>query len=241
MATPQDRSRTLLVIALLGVLAIESIGIGTSPTANPSNLVVAEVVEYRSHLTRAQQDLVEFGLSRFADHGLALPPIHVEFYPTVADCEGHEGFYANQSRTLRMCTLDKKTMLHELGHAWAHLNLSDAERAAFTTHRGLAAWNDQGDSWNHRGTEHAAEIIAWALTDEPHATRFTFVSNDGTPQSIFRLLTIENSSVEALHDGFVELTGMEPIFRSPQEWDSEALESEWQANVGAMSSPETNR
>ena len=241
MATRQDRSHTLIVIAILGVLALESIEIGTSPTANPSNTVETDVVEYRPLLTGTQQDLLEFGLSRFAEHGLALPTVHVEFYPTVADCKGHKGSYTKQTRTVRMCTLDKTTMLHELAHAWANLNLSDVERAAFAAHRGLVAWNDQGDPWHDRGTEHAAEIVAWALTDKPNAIRSTFLSDDGTPQSTFRLFSIENSSVEALHDGFVQLTGMEPIFRSPQEWDSQALEAEWQAKVGAMSSPELNR
>ncbi len=241
MATRQDRSRILIVIAILGILVLEWLGIGTSLTANPSNPVEIAVVEYGPRLTGTQQSLLEYGLSRFAEHGLVLPPIHIEFYPTVADCKGHKGSYTNQTRTVRMCTVDKSTMLHELAHAWANLNLSDVERAAFAAHRGLDAWNDQGDSWNDRGTEHAAEIIAWALTDEPNAIRFTFVSDDGTPQSVFRLFSIENSSVEALHDGFVELTGMEPMFRSSQEWDSQALEADWQAKVGVMSSPEINR
>ena len=241
MATRQDRSRILIVIVILGVLAVEWISIGTTPTTNPSNTVEPDMVEYGPRLTGTQQDLLEFGLSRFAEHGLALPTIHVEFRPTVADCKGHKGMYTHQNRTVRMCTLDKTTMLHELSHAWANLNLSDIERAAFAAHRGLAAWNDQADPWHDRGTEHAAEIVAWALTDQPNAIRFTFVSEDGTARSIFRLFSIENSSVEALHDGFVELTGMEPIFRSPQEWDSEALEAEWKARVGAMSSPEVNR
>lgn len=36
-------------------------------------------------------------------------------------------------------------------------------RERFLKLRNLAAWNDFGLPWKERGTEHAAEIIAWGL------------------------------------------------------------------------------
>lgn len=230
--------RYLIGIAILGLLAVVWAGLEIIRTPIPSETVGADGIEYRAPLTPAQQALVDFGLGRFADQDLALPSIHIEFYPTVADCRGHEGQYANQTRTLRMCSLDKTTMLHELAHAWANHNLSDAEREAFVASRGLSAWNDQLDEWKARGTEQAAEIIAWALLDEPNTVRYIVTQDDGTPEASFRLLSIENSSVEALHEGFVELTGMEPIFRTPADWDSQALEAKWQARMSRVVSPE---
>jgi hypothetical protein len=135
-----------------------------------------------------------------------------------------------------MCSLDQKTMLHELAHAWANLNLSAEEKAAFSSYRGVR-WNDRSDPWRERGTEHAAEILAWALADERHSIRW--VSTEaGVSVSDFRLLTIGNSNVEALHHGFVLLTGMEPMFRSSIQVSSPLLELEWQEASGRSLSPE---
>jgi hypothetical protein len=198
----------------------------------------ARVVVEKAPFTDTQQELVNFGLDRFEGQGLSLPEIEFEFFPTTLDCEGHMGYYLHASRTLRMCSMSKSTLLHELAHAWANINLSRAERASFASYRGLNAWNDDGDVWKERGTEHAAEIIAWALMDEADHVRFTTTMPDGSLQAEFRLLAIDNSRVEALYDGFVELTGMEPVFRYPAEWDSTALETQWQARMSAMSSPE---
>ena len=43
----------------------------------------------------------------------------------------------------------------------------NSAREAFLAVRGLEAWNDPGVDRDHLGTEHAAEILAWALLDEP--------------------------------------------------------------------------
>jgi hypothetical protein len=205
-----------------------------APPSRPRPPVAVEMAP----LTGIQQELVDFGLDRFKAQGLPLPNIRFEFFPTTADCGGHEGYYLHETPTLRMCSLSKSTLLHELAHAWANLNLSQDERESFADYRGLDAWNDVEDAWKQRGTEHAAEIISWALLDEADHVRFTTTLPDGSVQAEFRLLNIDNSRVEALHDGFVELTGAEPVFRSPAEWDSKTLETQWQARMTAISSPE---
>ena len=131
-------------------------------------------------------------------------------------------------------------MLHELAHAWAQITLTEADEEAFLELRGLDSWDGPGQSWKELGREHAAEVIAWALLDEPNALLFLNENPDGTRQPEFRLLSIDESSVESLYEAFVALTGAEPAFRSPEEWDSEALYAEWRARM-PTTSPEARR
>ncbi len=112
-----------------------------------------------------------------------------------------------------MCSMEKKIMLHELAHAWANLELSDDDRERFVRFRGLAGWNDQSHSWGERGTEHAAEVIAWGLMDVAPHVRWV---EEGVES--FRLLTIPDSDVDELSAGFELLTGSESPYRSASEW-----------------------
>lgn len=194
-----------------------------------------------SSLSPAQEELVEWGLGRFANQGLDLPEVSIEFHPSSIDCRGHKGLYWHVTRTLAMCSLDKKTMLHELAHAWAQHELTVAEMDRFTRYRGLASWNSQADPWKERATEHAAEIIAWALMDRPVHLRLTVLTDHACRRSEFRLLSIEDSTVEQLYEGFIQLTGAEPIFRTPSELDSDALERQWLAKMANTTSPEARR
>lgn len=130
------------------------------------------------------------------------------------------GRYYQQTRTLEMCSLEKDIMLHELAHAWANHNLTDEEKEELTIFRGLRAWNDHDLAWEERGTEHAAEIVAWALLDEPNHVRWIETTTEGEVVESFRLLTIENSDVEAMVEAFHFLTGQDPIFRSVEEWSA---------------------
>jgi hypothetical protein len=58
---------------------------------------------------------------------------------------------------------------------------------------------------------------------------------------VFRLLTIPDVTALDLYHGFVELTGMEPMFRDEADWDPLLLEAEWQKTMGSASSPEAAR
>ncbi len=218
------------IIWTLALLTIFSVGAMSDAGLAPA-----------SSLSRAQEELVDFGLGRFAGQGLELPEVNIDFRPSSLDCQGHKGLYMHRTQTLRMCSLDKKTMLHELAHAWARHNLTMAEMESFTHYRGLATWNDPADPWKERATEHAAEIIAWALMDRPVHLRLTVYADHECQHSEFRMLTIEDSTVEELYDGFLQLTGVEPIFRTPAEFDSDALERGWQAKVANTTSPEARR
>jgi hypothetical protein len=234
------QSRTLIAILFLVFLANTS---STSTRAQDETVGAASSqghVEIANdvQLTTDQQELLDFALSRFEGQGLVLPQIEVEFVADILECHGHKGLYWLRTRTLRMCSMDKKTMLHELAHAWANFNLTDAQQERFAELRSLEAWNDWEYDWEERATEHAAEIIAWALMDRPIHIRHVTETADGRQRAVYRLLTIDHTSVEEMCDAFVTLTGRQLVYRDAGECDSELLEIEWQAKMATLSSPE---
>lgn len=48
--------------------------------------------------------------------------------------------------------------------------------------RQLDTWNDHGADWEERGTEHAAEIISWALCDQGTGTHLPSVPRNDPAQ-----------------------------------------------------------
>jgi hypothetical protein len=117
---------------------------------------------------------VEWGLGRFRDAGLQLPPMVITVHADDAPCDGNSGvFLPNNPWEVHLCAGDdadsrvaKLTTLHELAHAWAESQLSLADRAAFLELRGLDVWYDPRVPPHLRGAEHAAEVISWGLMDE---------------------------------------------------------------------------
>jgi len=84
---------------------------------------------------------------------------------------GYQGYYDHGLGTVDVCNNGdagdpRRTLLHELGHAWAFTHLTDDQVAAWTTHRGLTAWTSDTLPWWQMSKEHAAEIIAWGLQDD---------------------------------------------------------------------------
>ena len=121
---------------------------------------------------RQPEKVVEWVLGRYALAGLAPPAVEVRFYPfdpALEQCAGFPGFYtfAGGKHRIDICGIGERNrrqiLLHELAHAWTFENLSEARRNAFLAARGLDAWNDGRVTWEQRGAEHAAEIIAWGL------------------------------------------------------------------------------
>jgi hypothetical protein len=186
-------------------------------------------------------ELVTFAIARFETQGLDLGEVRIEFRPSPTDCDGKTGYYTIETGVVTICGRDEKTLFHELAHHWAYSNLSLDDMDTFSEAMGLASWNDQTHPWGQRGTEYAAEVIAWALMERPPTIRFLEESREGSLETVFRLLTIPDVTAEGLYRGFVELTGMEPKFRSVTDWDPELMEAEWQATTGAHTSPELAR
>lgn len=160
-----------------------------------------------------QTALVEWATDRFDSAGLDLPDIDFVFHDSLMACDGHVGLYHASRRLLEMCRLDLRTALHELAHAWANAELDDETRHAFMASRGLDVWHDADTAWEQRATEHAAEIVAWALLDRNRLVKWVEPQADGTDEVTWRLLTLPESDVDGLIDGYRLLTGLEPAWR----------------------------
>jgi hypothetical protein len=151
-------------------------------------------------MSRAEADteLADWALGRFEQAGLKLPPLSIAFHDEKEACSGHYGFYRPSTPARidicgfnrnRFLVTPKRTMLHELAHAWLDENLDDETRHRFLELRSLDAWNETSGPWESRGFEHAAEIITWGLIDEELSLAKI---GDGTPRDLaaaYELLT----------------------------------------------------
>ncbi len=192
-------STTVLLIGLLLPHSVQAAGLEPGTPITP----------IENTYTDAEQTLIDWAIHRFLSAGLTPPSADFVFHPSAIDCYGHVGLYYPQSDTVHMCRLDKHSILHELAHAWVHENLTSTAKAAFVTSRDLMTWNDHDKPWELRGTEHAAETIAWALLDRNRLVRW--VGEDGAES--YRLLTIPDSGPAELASAFELLTGVEPTER----------------------------
>jgi hypothetical protein len=149
--------------------------------------------------TPARVEMLDWALDRYREAHLAVPAIDVRFHDDTSGCGGNVG-YTNGRRVdlcvrLEMEPGPQRIVLHELAHAWGNVHLSDEARETFTTMRGLATWSSEDAGWKERGTEHAAEIVAWGVGD---GTMLPLVSGDRDPAALadaFRILT----AAEPLH------------------------------------------
>ncbi|HEX6301154.1 MAG TPA: hypothetical protein VF148_11870 [Acidimicrobiia bacterium] len=203
---------TVWVLLLAGLLLRSDIGdahlapVETSQAASP-------VVPLASH----QQALVDFALERFETQGLQLPDLEFVFRDSLLPCDLHKGRYHRDRQLVEMCSMDKHTMLHELAHAWANEHMTPEHMESFVASNGLDSWNDADHSWARRGTEHVAETIAWALSDEPRHVKWVEYREDGTDETTYKILTI-GVDVEVLITNFKTITGLEPLYRHAAEW-----------------------
>lgn len=144
----------------------------------------------------SQQAREAWALDRFREAGLDLPDLEIIRHSHREDCDGIPAFFARQGQdwSIELCTPAPFILLHELGHAWVAHNLTDAEREAFQQARGLPSWNDPATPHKDRATEHAADVIAWGLSDDAPS-----------------LTTDPEASFDELTRAFRTLTGVEPL------------------------------
>lgn len=159
----------------------------------------------------------EWGVFRFTADGLPPPRLKsVTFLRQKTRCEGFAGFAATgdddgaeiilchtpdeicvdddcQTWTLRA----RRALLHEYGHAWLHDHLDEATRQEFLAAEGLI-WADHSEPAEKRGTERAADAIAYGLIDELSPLWFT-----------------SGISCEHYHELFRMLTGAKPLSSCP--------------------------
>lgn len=140
-------------------------------TAAPATMAAAEPTWTGVRVVGLENDPVRSAeaanvIERFAEVGLELPTVTVEFHESTSACNGHDGFirYRQPAPAIAICSDRPYVLPHELAHAWVDANVSDAEKADYVERWGLASWNDAGDDWNDRGTEHAAFVIQQNLT-----------------------------------------------------------------------------
>ena len=153
-------------------------------------------------MTSAERRATDETLSLFAQAGLPLPLLEIRRHHDDDHCNGYEGLHRRVGgrSVIDVCTVssgehEQRMILHELGHAWSEHFLTDVRRQAFQAMRGWTYWLDYRlAEWQDNGAEQAAEIVAWALSDRP------------TP-----VIRIGANSCEDLHDGYVALTGREPL------------------------------
>lgn len=180
--------------------------------SSPISAVSVSSVDESNRLSTAQRQLLSWAEDRFGRAGLEFPEVDIRFHPDLVACDGHVGFFDGATKSLNLCRIDKKSILHELAHAWAHSNLTDRQRSEFTALRGLEAWNDHNLEWSERATEHAAETIAWALMDRNRLVPWV-TKVDGIDHQTWRLTTIADSQPDQLEVGYEFLTGKRPVDR----------------------------
>jgi hypothetical protein len=130
---------------------------GATPTASATTVVGG---------TSENNGDVDWAVAQFADAGLELPPVVVEFHADDAGCDGYDGVFRGGQDPFRLdiCTANRYIILHEFAHAWDRHNLTDELRHEFMELRDLTVWNGSG-TWKQRGVEALAEVITWGMRD----------------------------------------------------------------------------
>lgn len=138
-----------------------------------------------------QESIARWALMRFARAGLALPPVTIRTNGSKHACGGNAGVsrVVEGTRVIETCTNARWTLLHELAHAWAADNLTSAERAAFVEVQGLSGWTGPDIDWGDRGTEQAADLVAWALLDSIHIPGNVWRGSVVKMQATYEMLT----------------------------------------------------
>lgn len=155
-----------------GVVRSQAVQAEAAASPGLAVAVVAESVPIGDTIsggTSFQRELVARALERYATAGLELPLLQVHLHNDPEECNGNRGSFSSGSTpwSITVCTEDELVYLHEIGHAWAELNLSEAERSDYVARRGLESWNDPETAWGDRGSEDAANTLAWGLVDDP--------------------------------------------------------------------------
>lgn len=152
-------------------------------------------------LSPGQSALVSKAVRLFAEAGLPLPPVDVSVSNSESVCKGRIAFHrpGDGKSEIVLCYpeidgREWRVLLHELGHAWANAGLSEERKRDFQEVRGWEHWRDyERADWRDNGTEQAAEIIKWAVSDVAVPV---FLDRDSCPE---------------LLDAYRALAGREPV------------------------------
>jgi hypothetical protein len=119
--------------------------------------------------TEEQRALLAWALKQYEKAGLDLPTLQFHLAGDEVECGGNTGLFVLGSTPWRiiLCSGERLVFLHEIGHAWAEYTLTESERVEYVEQRGMESWNDPDTSWRARGSEDAANTLAWGLVDDP--------------------------------------------------------------------------
>ncbi|HET6790576.1 MAG TPA: hypothetical protein VFI35_03190 [Actinomycetota bacterium] len=123
--------------------------------------------------TPDQQAMGQWAEDRFADAGIGVPSLEVRFHRNRGGCDDRLGLYDDGVAHicgLHVNDLSRRNLLHEMAHGWVESHVSASLEVRFLRLRQLETWNDHDAEWEERGTEHAAEIISWAIAGQPGGT-----------------------------------------------------------------------
>ena len=136
---------------------------GLTATALASRVGPAEVRVVGG--TVSQRATVTAEVGRYVSAGLELPGLEIHIYDNRDGCGGNDGVFvkAEEGWRINICDTREMVVRHEVGHAWAAHNLTAQETDAYTTHWGFGSWNARGTAWSDRGSEDAANVLAWGL------------------------------------------------------------------------------
>lgn len=194
MAEPDDPAMFNAIRILTSLISLVIIPTSVDPTT-ASRVVM-------TGMTTAERRITDEALSLFTQAELPMPLLEIHRHRDLDACNGHEGLHRRFGgrSIIDICSVatgdyEQRTLIHELGHAWTEHFLSSDAKLAFQELRGWTSWLDyKKATWEDNGVEQAAEIIVWALSEQPIA-----------------VVKIRLNSCEDLHDGYVALTGREPL------------------------------
>lgn len=148
-----------------------------------------------------QRRMAEWAFGRFEEAGLVLPAVVIRFQgSSLALCDGPRGltFTDRIPMEVSMCWTDAFVLLHELAHAWEAHNLPEHRRQPFMALRSdVDSWAGADVPWHRRGAEHAANVVAWGLLEDPYPISRTYPNDPDSLMEAFRVLT----GAAPLHDG----------------------------------------
>lgn len=129
--------------------------------------------------SEVERDAVSWAVGQFQSAGLELPSVEISFSTNSADCNGEQGVYRLRSgeHSIVVCVphLDgaafdhrrKRTLLHELAHAWDHTTLTSTDRRDLQQRFDSDDWYATDRPWKERPVEQLAETLTWGLLGQP--------------------------------------------------------------------------
>lgn len=179
--------------SLAAVLAAGALLTG-SPAPDASSVIVVSG-------TAVQQEMAEWAVGRFTEAGLQLPAAKISFPgQDLSGCGGSpaRAYLDREPVEVRMCWGSEMILLHELAHIWeAHAVPQDRHEPFMTMRDGVKSWAGLDDEWAERGREHAANVIAWGLLEDPYPISRTYPNDPDSLMEAFRVIT----GTDPLHDG----------------------------------------